>query len=93
MTEHRLTQRAQMMWEVKGAKEIADRCECEETKRQYVTSISRIVQKRCQELYNEIGAMSPQNPFAGLLFGVHTILCLGHRSFCFQRRGAKGSAS
>src|SRR5512139_2723768 len=38
--------------------------------------------------------MSPQNPFAGLLSGVHTILCLGHRSFlCSETRMAKGSVS
>jgi hypothetical protein len=37
----------------------------------------RVLQKR-REMYNEIGAMSPQNPFAGLLIGVHTHRTAGH---------------
>ena len=58
-------------------------------------AILHAVQKRRGKLYNEMGAMSPQNGAKRhLLSGVHTILCLGHRSFLSsETRVARGSVS
>ena len=80
-----------------GCEGKVDQVGCRGTKNNNIPlALLRVVQKRGEELYNELGVMSPQNGAKRhLLYGVHTTLCLGHRSFLFAgvRRGAMGSVS
>jgi len=50
----------------------------------------KVALKRCQGLYNVVGAMSPQNPTVGLLSGVHRFYLFGTSLLSFNFEGGNG---
>jgi hypothetical protein len=83
-----------MKWEVKGAHGRKVNQDAGRIQSNIPRALSQVVQKRREELYNEIGAMSPQNPFAGLprQRGVHGALAPFGTSLLsvFRDEGGKG---